>query len=181
MTDSGTALYRRYLQGDDTALESLVGMYSDALVRFAYGYVGDAAAAEDVMADTFAALIVARKEFREEAKFKTYLYRIARNKAIDFLRANKRRLPLREERARAPSAEEEVFLRERERQLFARIRALPEQYAEVLRLYYFEGFSAEQMCRVLKKSKKQVYNLLARARLTLRQIFSKEGISYEDL
>lgn len=181
MTHSGTALYRRYLKGDNAALEALVGMYSDALVRFAYGYVGDTAAAEDVMADTFAALIVKRKEFREEAKFKTYLYRIARNKAIDFLRANKRQLPLEEQCVRAPSAEEDVFLRERERQLFAFIKTLPSQYAEVLQLYYFEGFSAEQMCCVLKKSRKQVYNLLARARLTLRQIFSKEGISYEDL
>ena len=61
MKESGEALYRRFLAGDNAALEALVGQYSDALVRFACGYVGDTAAAEDVMADTFAALIVRRK------------------------------------------------------------------------------------------------------------------------
>ncbi len=72
MKESGEALYRRFLAGDNAALEALVGQYSDALVRFACGYVGDTAAAEDVMADTFAVLIVRRKKFREEASFGGY-------------------------------------------------------------------------------------------------------------
>ena len=181
MKESGEALYRRFLAGDNAALEALVGQYSDALVRFAYGYVGDTAAAEDVMADTFAALIVRRKKFREEASFRTYLYRIARNKAIDVLRARKKQTPLSEDCADTLSAEEELFARERERELYSAIRSLPPQYAEVLSLNFFEGFSVAEMCRILRKSPKQIYNLLARAKLSLKQTLCKEGISHEDL
>ena len=43
MYDSGAELYRAWLAGDGTALERLVGAYSDALVRFAYSYTGTAA------------------------------------------------------------------------------------------------------------------------------------------
>lgn len=94
MYDSGAELYRAWLAGDGTALERLVGAYSDALVRFAYSYTGETAAAEDVAADAFAVLIVKRKPFSEGARFKTYLYKIARNKALDRLRKNRRQAAL---------------------------------------------------------------------------------------
>ena len=96
MYDSGAELYRAWLAGDGTALERLVGAYSDALVRFAYSYTGETAAAEDVAADAFAVLIVKRKPFSEGARFKTYLYKIARNKALDRLRKNRRQAALTE-------------------------------------------------------------------------------------
>ena len=94
MYDSGAELYRAWLADDGTALERLVGAYSDALVRFAYSYTGETAAAEDVAADAFAVLIVKRKPFSEGARFKTYLYKIARNKALDRLRKNRRQAAL---------------------------------------------------------------------------------------
>ena len=102
-------------------------------------------------------------------------------KAIDYLRAQKRFLPITERSAHSPSAEEDLFLREREKQLYARIQDLAPQYAEVLQLHYFEEFSVKEMCKILHKSTKQVYNLLSRAKLTLKENFCKEGISHEDL
>ena len=181
MNDSGTILYRRFLAGDVKALEELVRIYSDALVRFAFSYVHDFQTAEDIMADTFASLMIKRKNFREIAQFKTYLYKIARNKAIDYLRAQKRFLPITERSAHSPSAEEDLLRREREEQLYAHIQDLAPQYAEVLQLHYFEEFSVKEMCKILHKSTKQVYNLLSRAKLTLKENFCKEGISHEDL
>ena len=92
--DRSAALYRDFLGGDMQALERLVQLHGDALTRFAYCIVKDADAAEDVTADTFAALIVKRKKFREGATFKTYLYTVARNKAIDYVRKNGKNRPL---------------------------------------------------------------------------------------
>ena len=180
MKDEGADLYRRFTAGDTGALEQLVELYSDGLVRFAYGYLRDEAAAEDVSADTFAALLVRRKHFKEQAQFKTYLYKIARNRAIDFLRARKRLLPLGEQSS--PSdAEDILLLRERKRVLYENIRKLPPQYAEILRLHYFEDFSVSEICRILRKSPKQVYNLLNRAKLTLKNLLCKEGIPHENV
>lgn len=45
----------------------------------------------------------------------------------------------------------------------------------------FDGFSVKEICHVLKKSAKQVYNLLTRARAALKEILIKEGYSHEDI
>ena len=60
------------------------------------------------------------------------------------------------------------------------MQKLPAPYKEVLYLSYFDGFPVNEICRVLKKNAKQVYNLLARAWAALRRILEKEGLSYEN-
>ena len=181
--DRGAALYEAFLHGDGSALEVLVQLYGDALTRFAYCIVRDDAAAEDVTADTFAALIVRRKKFRGESKFRTYLYAAARNRALDYLRKNGRLRPLAglENVLVGERGEQDVFAAERCRLLYGCMQRLPDLYKEVLYLSYFDGFSVAEIGRVLKKSAKQVYNLLFRARTSLKQILLKEGYSHEDL
>ena len=182
-TDRSAALYRAFLEGDGGALEELVKLHGDALTRFSYCIVKDDAAAEDVTADTFAALIVKRKKFREDAKFRTYLYAIARNRSIDYLRkhGNSRSLTGLENVLAGAEGDVGVFARERNEALYASLQRLPAPYKEVLYLCYFDGFSVKQICRILKKSVKQVYNLLARARSALRRILLKGGFSHEDI
>lgn len=181
--DIGTEYYHRFLQGDTNALEELVREYGDALTRYAFCYVKDAAAAEDIMADTFAILIVKRKQFKEGAKFRTYLYKIARNKSIDYLRAHARNLPLNdlENVLQSKETENDYFRKERNRELFICMQALSPQYRDVLYLVYFNGFDVREVCRVMRKNTKQVYNLLARAKSSLKEILIKEGFSYEFL
>lgn len=182
-TDRGATLYADFLHGDVSALEQLVRLHGDALTRFAYCIVKDADAAEDVTADTFAALIVKRKKFRNEATFKTYLYTIARNKAIDHVRRIGKNRPLTGLENVLQSADDGAGpeVRERNERLYAGMQKLPAPYKEVLYLNYFDGFSVEEMCRILKKNRKQIYNLLARARSTLKLHLVKEGFSHEDI
>lgn len=182
MTDTGAADYRRFLQGDNTALEDLVRAYSDELVRYAYCYVKNAAAAEDIMEDTFAALFVKRKSFGENGSFKAYLFRIARNKCFD----RKRRERFVQDRnaeavLKSGDAEREIAVRERNRTLYLGLQSLPAQYGGVLHLVYLDGFSVEETARILGKTRKQTYNLLARAKTSLRTFLEKEGIGYEDV
>ena len=133
-------------------------------------------------ADTFAALIVKRKKFREDAAFKTYLYTVARNKAIDYMRKNGKNRPLQGlENILASENKEDIFKRERNERLYACMQKLPAPYKEVLYLSYFDGFSNAEICKILKKNAKQVYNLLSRARASLKTILTQEGHSYEDL
>ena len=79
------------------------------------------------------------------------------------------------------NGEQGLFAAERSRVLYTGMQQLPAQYQEVLYLSYFDGFSVSEIGRVLKKSAKQVYNLLSRARSALKQILIKEGYSHEDL
>lgn len=182
MTDYGASSYHRYLQGDPNALEELVREYSDPLVRFAYCLLCDSHAAEDVMEDTFAALIVKKKKFTERAKFRTYLFQIARNKCIDILRARKRYVYLDQDVSNVLSGdpEEDAALSDRNKILYGCMQQLPEKYREVLDLVYFEGFRVAETSAILRKSRKQVYNLLARAKRDLKVFLIKAGIDDEN-
>lgn len=183
MSDNGASSYHRFLQGDVGGLEELVRSYSDRLVRFAYGYVKDPDAAEDVAEDTFAALIFKRRHFEGEDGFRAWLYKIARNKSIDYLRKHARSVPLSgaERFSGGGNFEYELFAKERDRQVFDCMQVLPEQYRSALYLAYFDGFSVNEIAKIMKKSRKQVYNLLARGRSSLREILIREGVVYENV
>ena len=165
------------------ALEKLIRTYSDTLTRYAYCYVQDASLAEDIMEETFAALLVHHKHFHSEDHLQAYLYKVARNKSIDHLRKRKREVSLSdvEEVLYGGDVESRVIRDSLNQQIYICMQQLPAQYKEVIYLSYFEDFSNDEVCRLMKKSKKQVYNLLSRARVALKEIFVKEGISYEDL
>ena len=180
--DNGASSYNRFLNGDNTALDELVALYSDALVGFALCIVGDADVAEDIAADTFARLVVKRKKFVEEAPFKAYLFKIARNKCIDYLRTSSHTCgDFDFEQLVGGNVEADVLKRERDRLLYSALAKLPAQYRDVLHLTYFEGFSVEEIRRIMKKSAKQVYNLLSRAKFSLKALLIKEGIGNEIL
>ena len=181
--DNGAILYAQYLDGDDTALEQLVQTYSDGLVRFAYCFVKNSSVAEDIAEDTFATLIVKRKRFSPRASFKTYLYKIARNKCLDHLRFNRRFVPLDDLDNVLASGDVNATVETSERAtiLYTCMQQLPTQYNYVLTLTYIEGFSAEQTATIMGKGIKQVYNLLVRAKTVLKQLLTDKGINYEDI
>ena len=176
----GVRSYRRYLLGDGKALETLVAYYSDALIRFAACFMRNFSDAEDLAEETFIALILKRKTFDTDAELKAYLFKICRNKCLDHLRRKRRLAPL-DERSASGDAEKLLLTRDRDRILYSAMSRIPAQYRDVLYLTYIEGFSTEECMRILKKSKKQVYNLLARAKNSLRAELEKGGFHYENL
>ncbi len=178
MVDVGTQLYLQYLQGEKENLSQLVKMYSDGLVRFCYCFVHDSAVSEDIMEETFAAIIVSRRHFVPKATFKAYLYKIARNKCIDYLRFNKKFVPLSdmENVLSFDDVDNCVSQRETNRALYRCLQQLPKQYRDVLQLSYLEGFGVAEICQILRKNVKQVYNLLSRAKSALKILLVKEGV-----
>ena len=183
MKEHGESSYRRFLQGDKNALEDLISTYSDELVRFAYNYVKSEAVAEDVASDVFATLFMKGRRFTEADKLRAFLYKMTRNRAIDYLRRHRNELPLEDVESvlSVPGAEERILQKERDEALRRCLGLLPQQYREVLELTWFEEFSNEQVASILGKSAKQVYNLRARAKETLKTMLEKEGITREDL
>lgn len=184
MPDVAEIGYRKFLQGDAGALEDLVRAYSDALVRFSCLFVKNPDIAEDIAEDAFAALIVKRKKFPQDGALKAYLYKIVRNRSIDYLRSRRRKdAPLSQFENVLASAdtERQIIAGVRNEQLYSCLSALPQNYRDALSLIYFDGFSAEEAGKVMGKSRKQVYNLLARAKCALRELLIKEGFCYEDI
>lgn len=182
----GIRCYQRFLDGDNGALELLVREYSDALIRFAYCYVKDSAAAEDIMEDAFAALIIKHRRFKDADNLRAYLYKTVRNKCVDYLRMYKKRVSLSDvERVFTADAEREtetaLLRQENRRAVYEALQNLPAQYRDILYLTYFEECSADEAARLLRRTKKQTYNLLHRAKTSLKELLIKEGISYENL
>lgn len=183
MSEMGFAHYNDYLKGDEDALEQLVRTYSDALIRYAYCYVQGSTAAEDIMEDTIVTLIMKQKRLNDGSSLRAYLYRIARNKSIDYLRRQKNHVPLQdvENILTSGDLESAYSMRARNEAVYVCMQALPEQYKEVLQLTYFEGLSLQSSGRIMHRSVKQMYNLHNRAKLALKELLIREGISYEDL
>lgn len=181
--ERGAELYNKYLRGDNEALEQLVIGYGDGLIGYAYCFLRDFSAAEDVMEDTFATLIVKRKRFEARSPFEAYLFRIARNKCLDRLRKAKRetRLDDSTELAATSNAEDDALKIVRDEKVYKAMLTLPRDYRTVLYLTYYQGFSVDEISSALSKNKKQVYNLLSRAKAAIKQLLIKEGIGYEDL
>jgi len=183
MAEHGESSYRRFLHGDKTALEELIRTYSDSLVRFACGYLRDEAAAEDVMEDTFAALYMKAPRLHNDGNLRASLYRTARNKCRDYLRRHREHVPLEdvENVLMGGDAAADYEAKERAKAVNACMRALPEQYREVLHLVYYEGMPLEVAAAVMGRTPKQIYNLHARAKNTLKKLLEKEGITHEDI
>ena len=185
----GVTLYREFVHGNERALCGLIELYGRGLLRFIYGYVRDEFLAEDILSETFIE-IYARKNFREtgRASFKTYLYKIARNKSLNVLKKRKRKKEVSLENI---TRETEAFFygediaeglerKTRAKILHAALKRLKPAYAETLLLRYFDGLSPERIATVTGRSKKQVYNLLARGKAALKETLLSMGYTYEN-
>ncbi|MCD8139263.1 MAG: sigma-70 family RNA polymerase sigma factor [Planctomycetaceae bacterium] len=84
--DGPERLLQRYLDGDDDAFGALVARYESSLYAYIVRMVGDAHAAEDVFQQTCIKVAKGAAGFDGRASFSTWLFRIARNAALDELR-----------------------------------------------------------------------------------------------
>ncbi|MBQ0010707.1 MAG: RNA polymerase sigma factor [Ruminococcus sp.] len=182
--DNGQACYRRYLDGDKGAFDELIVLYHDSLIAFVYGQIHNQTAAEDIAADAFAELLLHPRRYSFQSSFKTYLFAVARHKSIDWLRREKRWAndpkEIEEKPDEAKSVEALILSDERAKEVRAAMKTLKKEYGTVLYLTYFEEMSGDEICRVMKKSKKQTANLLYRAKAALKEALREEGLPYEE-
>lgn len=183
--DTGADSYRRYRAGDDEGLVEIIREYRDGVVLFLDRYVNSIPLAEELAEETFFRLAVKKPLFAPRGTFKTWLYTIARNVALDALRRDRSLAPLppeEAETARETASPEQAYLCE-ERKIAVRhaLRQLNDAYAEALYLKYFEDMDNEAIAKVLHKTKRQVENLLYQAKRSLKDELQKEGITDEDL
>ena len=178
--DNGASSYRRYLDGDESAFDEIIKEYFDNLVFFLNRYVHDLAAAEDIAMDAFADLIVNRHRYDFRVSLKTYLFMLGRSRALNYIK-HRGKISITElsdaqqQPAEQLSLEEMLLADERRRAVSAALEQLSEELRVAVHLVYFEEMSCDDAARVMKKNRKQVYNLLYRAKNTLRSILGEEG------
>ena len=177
--DNGASSYRRFLDGDESAFDEIMKELFHSLVFFINRYVQDIHTAEDLAIDTLSDLIVHPKRYNFQVTLKTYLFMIGRSRALDYIKRRKiiRFTELSEADALEDisSLEERILSDQRKRAVHNALAQLPKDMAEAIYLIYFEGLSYQDAGVVLKKNRKQVDNLLYRAKKELRSILGEDG------
>ncbi len=165
------ALVAMLASGEDAALDELIRRHGDRLCSYLARLVRDGSWADDLLQEVFVRVLDAARSYDGTWPVRVWLFGIARNLAVDWLR----REGLRQSRLRnvapaesAPSAARAVEQREFQDALADAIELLPEGFRSVFLLREQEGLSYEEIAAVLRISAKTVSSRLHRARLFLR-------------
>ncbi len=168
------ALIRRAQDGSEAALEILITRYQDRIAGFVYSLIGRDDAIEDLCHDIFIKMISALPGLKNPESFEAWLFRIARNVAMDSLR--RKRLwrmfvpfePKHEQIAEAPRADSRL------ESFRAALEGMPPNQKELILLLAENDWSYEQLAEITHSSVSAVKSRLFRAREYLRQRTSDE-------
>jgi RNA polymerase sigma-70 factor, ECF subfamily len=178
-------LVERVVAGDRRAYETLVRRHERRIFRAALAVVGNVEDAEEAMQDAFVKAFRHIGEFRREARFTTWLTRIAVNEALQKLRARKSLVSLEEIEETAEPIEphrigqwhddpERLYGRAEVREMVeAAIRSLAPIYREAFVLRDLEGLSAEEAAETLGVTVPALKSRLLRARLMMREALAE--------
>lgn len=158
--------------GDRHAFSWLVKRHQGGVHRYLTRMTGIPETARELAQDTFVRAFQALPSWRPEARFRTWLFRIAHNLALDHLRRAKRVTfePLDEVLETpdaAPGPEQRLESLQRVRQLEAALAELPAAHRDILLLREIEEMSYEDIARTLELNLGTVRSRLARARAAL--------------
>jgi RNA polymerase sigma-70 factor (ECF subfamily) len=154
-------------QKDPAAFGQLYQIYVQPVFKYLYSRIGRAAEAEDATAQTFLAALEGLRRYRNEGHFAAWLFGIARRKAIDHFRSEKRIVQL-EHAEQIPTDGDllgQAIHSEQNQALLKLLRSLPEDERELIRLRYVAELNFADIGQLLRRSeeatKKSLYRLLA--------------------
>lgn len=140
---------------------------------------------EEAAIDVFIKLYVDKPVFNGNSAFKTWLYTIGRNKAFDIQRKRSRIAEVSLDGAYSVSTGENIeqnyLQQEKCSMLRLAVSKLKPEYSQILCLIYFENFDNTEAGKIMKKSSKQIRDLLYRAKNALKRELEKEGAEYDGL
>lgn len=160
-------------QGDHFAFERLFFAHKDKLYSFLFHLTGSGALAQDVLQDVFLKIWLKREDCASIANFSSYLFRAARNQAINGLKRNGRTFLLIAELSQEPAntvdTENPILARELKMLLRRAIDSLPTQQRKVFELSRNEGFKYEEIAEKLGISTSTVRNHMIQALKKIRE------------
>jgi RNA polymerase sigma-70 factor, ECF subfamily len=156
--------------GDRDAFRALYDAYKDRVYSISlYFFHGDPAMASDVSQQVFLKLITSIGQFRGDAGFSTWLYRLVVNACLDAARRSKPDVTLSEEFSKPGSQEEDYARAQMAQSVRAAVSALPPKFRIAVLLRHFEDLSYEQMAKALHCSMGTVASRLSRGHKILAE------------
>lgn len=157
---------------DNDTIAHIVEQYADMLMRIAYQYTHSKQDAEDIVQDTFLALMD-KRVFSSEEHIKHWLIRVAINKSKNYLKSAARKtLPL----------DETAFVfTPQERETLAELDKLGDLERNIIYLHYYEGYSLKEVSKILKITQNAAYIRATRARQKLKNLLEEGEKDETDL
>lgn len=155
---------------------TFVRLYSGMILRVCFTYSLGRADAQDVCQNIFLKLLQINRKFDSEGETRAFILRMAINECKDILKSGWRRrsVPLDD------LIEREIpFLPAEETGVLTAVQRLPVKYREVIYLYYYEGYNAEEIAAMVRATPAAVRQRLTRARAKLK--IELEGSDYETI
>ena len=186
MTDlSDEKLVQLYLNGEKSALEILIKRYLAPIFIFVLNYVKDEAVADDMTQEVFVKVWKKIKKYDNHYKFRNWLYTIAKNTCLDYLKKNKAinfsalsgtdDNLLFEDSIKETSASPlvELSLAQDAARVNEAVGQLPGIYRETVNLHYHGGYKFREVAEILKESIETIKSRNRRALIYLKNIIKK--------
>jgi len=177
---SDLELMLRVREGDAASFEALLHRYRRPMVSYFCRMVHDQGLAEDLAQEVFLRVYKSRERYQPEARFTTWLYRIATNLALNALRDRKQEVTDAASADRGgqpilercldpqPTVEQRLMQGDRARLIRQAIEALPDNQRAAVILHKYQEVDYRQIAGILRVSESAVKSLLFRAYETLR-------------
>lgn len=174
-------LYKEFLNGNKMAFEEIVLRYKNNMIYFISRYTKNIEIAEDISQDVFVYLLINKEKYDSNYSLKTYLYMIAKCRAMNYLKKENKNIKLDEYKnfVDASSIEDQLFAEEMSSNMRKMINKLKPEYQSALYLADFENLSYKEISKIMNKSLGQVKTLIYNARQALKKLLEKEGFSYD--
>ncbi len=173
-------VFKRVRSGDRAAIGALFERYHTGIFRYLYYKVGDIHTAEDLTSEVFLRLLRSiSQQDPDSIQPQAWLYKIARNLAIDYYRKHQTHQPV--------SLEENISLNEmidanvennlNNQVLYKAVNALPFDQREVIILRFINNLPIAEAARAMERSEDAIKGLQRRALMSLRQVLSARGVT----
>ena len=175
MNNADKQLYNLFYHGETLAVKEIVLRFRKGLTLFVSAYVKNIHDAEDIVSDTFVKVIIKKPKIKDENYFKTYLYKVAKNLALDYLKQKKKEVVFYDNYIFTEDKDLEENIENKN--LVKAISKLKKEYRLIIYLRYYNDFSIEEISKIVSRNKKYVYNVLNRAKSELKVLLME--VKYE--
>jgi len=173
-------LVEKIIKRDERSLIVLYEDYRRPLLSFVNRQIKDQYRAEEIIQDTFLDFIESLRDFHFQSSLKTFIFSIAKNKTIDYMRKKKLKKilfsalpPYFIESLKAVFIDDEIEKKELSTKIKNTLERLPNDYRFILRLKYIEGEKVRVISQKLNLEFKATESLLFRARKAFIKLFNK--------
>ena len=172
-------LYNEFLNGNNEAFNELISKYQHNLLYFIMRYIKSKEAAEDILQDVIVYVLEKKENYNFEYSFKTYLYMIAKSRALNYIKKQNRCINYNEYEnlyEDIEDVEDKIFTSERQIKIRNVINKMKPDYQTAIYLTQIEDMSYKDVARIMDKDIGQIKALVHNSKKKLKELLKKEGV-----